>query len=98
LRGEERYLGYGDDYTSGGLLDCPEVLQVSRCAAKAINVLIFSMPARLYSCDILLERLPLDLQDVAAALRPCLQEEHPVAREGHLARRRHLAPAEIHRG
>jgi hypothetical protein len=39
-----------------------------------------------------LERWPPDLQDVAPARRPCIPEAHPVVREGHLARQRHVAP------
>jgi hypothetical protein len=75
----------------GPLLELPEV--VSR-AAKVAKTLTSRMPAKLYSCDTLLERLSQDLQDVAAARRPCIQEEHPVVREGHLARPRHVAPAD----
>jgi hypothetical protein len=39
----------------------------------------------LYLEDTLLQRLPQDLQDVAPKLRPCIQEEHAVVREGDLA-------------
>jgi hypothetical protein len=42
----------------------------------------------------LLERLPPDLQDMAAALGPCIQEEPTVVREGHLARHRHVPPTD----
>jgi hypothetical protein len=35
---------------------------------------------RLYPYEALLERLSPDLQDVAAALQPCLQEEHTMVR------------------
>jgi hypothetical protein len=49
-----------------------EPLRFSSRSAKAMKVLIFSTPARLSLYDTLLERLPQDLQDVAAARRPCL--------------------------
>jgi hypothetical protein len=50
-------------------------------------------PARLSLYDTLLERLPQDLQDVAAARRPCLQAAQAVVGQRHLARQRHVAPA-----
>jgi hypothetical protein len=40
----------------------------------------------------LLEGLPQDLQDMAAALGQFIQEEHPVVGQRHLARPRHVAP------
>jgi hypothetical protein len=36
------------------------------------------MLARLYADDAVRERLPQDLQDVAAALRPCIPAAHAV--------------------
>jgi hypothetical protein len=48
----------------------------------------------LFCSDVVLERLPQDLQDMAAALGPCIQEAHPVVRERHLARPRPVAPAD----
>jgi hypothetical protein len=47
---------------------------------------------RLYWCEAIIQRLPQDLQDMAAARRPCLQAAHPVVREGHLTRHRYLTP------
>jgi hypothetical protein len=41
---------------------------------------------RLYGSDIILERLPQDLEDRAAELRPYIQAAHAVARPRHLAR------------
>ena len=35
-------------------------------------------PAKLYSCETLLERLAQDLQDMAAGLGPCIQGEHTI--------------------
>jgi hypothetical protein len=52
------------------------------------------MPTRLSVCDTRIERLLPDLQDVAAARWPCLEDEHPVVCEGHLARYRRLAPGD----
>jgi hypothetical protein len=52
------------------------------------------MYGRLYRCDALLERLPQDLQDIAAALGQFIQEEHTVVRQRHVARHRHVAPAD----
>jgi hypothetical protein len=51
------------------------------------------MCAQLWLEKTILERLPQDLQDVAAALGPFIQAAHPVVRERPLARQRHLAPA-----
>ena len=44
------------------------------------------MLARLYADDAVRERLPQDLEDMAAALGPCIQEAHAVVRPRHLAR------------
>jgi hypothetical protein len=49
---------------------------------------------RLSGYDPLLGRLPQDLQDMAAALGPFIQEAHTVVCEGHLTRHRHVAPAD----
>jgi hypothetical protein len=49
---------------------------------------------RLYSYETLLQRLTQDLQDVAAALRQFIQQEHAVVRLGYVARQRHLAAAD----
>jgi hypothetical protein len=42
----------------------------------------------------LVERLAQDLTDMAAARRPCIQQENPVVRPRHLARHRHLPAAD----
>jgi hypothetical protein len=47
---------------------------------------------RLYVYGTLLARLAQDLDDMAAALGPCIQEKHAVAGQRHLARQRHVAP------
>jgi hypothetical protein len=47
---------------------------------------------RLYLYDTLLQRLPQDLEDMAAELGPCIQEEHAVVGQRHFARHWHVAP------
>jgi hypothetical protein len=44
--------------------------------------------------DTLLEGLAPDLQGMAAARRPFVQEENPMVRRRDLPRQRHLAPAD----
>ena len=51
-------------------------------------------PARLYSCAAVLERLPQDLQDMAAELGQFIQEEHAIVGQRHVARHRHVAAAD----
>jgi hypothetical protein len=48
----------------------------------------------LSSCDTLLKRLAQDLEDMAAARRPCIQEAHAVVGRRHLARHGHVAPTD----
>jgi hypothetical protein len=43
--------------------------------ANSAKKLRFRMPARLYACDTILERLAQDPEDVASALRPYIQQE-----------------------
>ena len=62
-------------------------------ATSAANEAWSSMLARSCSEDTLLERLARDLQDMAAALRPFIQEEHAIVGQRHVARHRHGAPA-----
>ena len=40
------------------------------------------------------ERLAHDLKDMAAELGPCIQEEHAMVGQRHVARHRHVAPAD----
>ena len=56
------------------------------------------MCGRVYACDTLLERLAPDLQDMAAALGPCIQEERAMVGQRHLARPRHVAADQSHIG
>jgi hypothetical protein len=62
----------------GPLLEPPKF--VSR-AAKVARRLRSSTPAKLYVDETLLERLPQDLQDLAAELGQFAEEEHPVVRQ-----------------
>jgi hypothetical protein len=49
---------------------------------------------RLYAGDAVLERLAQDLEDLAAELGQFIQEVHAVVGQRHLARPRHVAPAD----
>jgi hypothetical protein len=75
----------------GPLLEPPAI--VSRAAKVAITW-PSRTPARLSVCDTLLERLPQDLEDMAAALGQLIQEEHAIVGPRHLAQHRHVAPAD----
>ena len=66
------------------LLACPRM-------AMATSVPKSATPAKLYSCEPLLERLAQDLKAMAAALGPFIQEEHAVVGQRHLTRHRHVA-------
>src|SRR5262245_60782978 len=75
----------------GPLLEPHEV--VSR-AAKVAKPLKSSTPAKLYVYETLLQGLAQHLQDMAAALRQLIQEQHAVVGQRHLARHRHVAPTD----
>jgi hypothetical protein len=62
--------------------------------ANPTNVLRSRTPAKLYVYETLLERLPQDLQDMAAALGQLIQEEHAMVRQRHLARHGHVPPTD----
>jgi hypothetical protein len=64
---------------------------VSR-AAEVAKTLKLRTPAKLYIYETLLERLAQDLQDMAAALGPCIQAAHAVVGQRHVARQRPVAP------
>jgi hypothetical protein len=72
----------------------PEPLKVSSRAAKIATIFRSRTSARLYICDTLRERLAQDLKDMAAALGQCIQEEHAMVGQRHVARHRHM-PAPI---
>ena len=71
-----------------------EPLMLSSRTAKVARRLRFRTPAKLYVDETILERLAQDLQDMAAELGPCIQEEHAIVGQGHFARHRHVAPAD----
>jgi hypothetical protein len=70
----------------------PKPTAVMSRAAKPMKVFRFRTPAKLYSCETLLERLPQDLQDMAAELGQFIQEERAMVGQRHLARHRHVPP------
>jgi hypothetical protein len=51
-------------------------------------------PAKLYSCETLLQRLAQDLKDMAAELWQFVQEEDAVVGQRHFTGHRHVAPAD----
>jgi hypothetical protein len=69
-------------------------LEIMNRAAKAAKELRSRTSAKLYSCKTLLERLPQDLQDLAAALGPFIQNEHAMMGQRPLARHRHVPPTD----
>ena len=75
----------------GGYRALPESLTVISRAAKVAKALRFRTPAKLYVYDTLLQRLPQDLQDMAAELGEFIQEEHAMVGQRHLAGHRHVA-------
>src|SRR6266511_1288353 len=62
--------------------------------ANSSKVLRFSTPPKLYSYETLLEWVAQDLKDMAAELGPCIQEAHAMVGQRHVARHRHVAPAD----
>ena len=50
--------------------------------------------ARLHACEVVLERLAQDLQDLASELGRLIQEEHPVLGQRHLLRHGHVAASD----
>jgi hypothetical protein len=53
----------------------------------------FGTYARGYVCEVVLERLAQNLEDMAAELGEFIQEEHVVMGQRDFARHRHVAPA-----
>jgi hypothetical protein len=78
----------------GSYRPLPEPPKFVSRAAKAAKTLKLRTTAKLYKYETLLERLPQDLQDMAAALGPFIQEEHAIMGQRPLARHRHVAPAD----
>jgi hypothetical protein len=73
-----------------GYRGLPASLTAIICKANSTKDLRFRTPARLYLHDTLLERWPQDLQDVAAELRPFIQEEYAIVRQRGPARYWHV--------
>jgi hypothetical protein len=78
----------------GGYRALLESLTVITRRANSAKELRSRTPARLYVYETILERLPQDLQDMAAELGPCIQEEHTMVGQRHLARHGHVAPTD----
>jgi hypothetical protein len=60
-------------------------------AAKAWK---FMTPAKLYSCETILEGLAQDFKDMAAALGQFIQEAHAIVGQRRVARHRHVTPTD----
>jgi hypothetical protein len=78
----------------GSYRPLPEPPKFVSRAAKVAKTLKLRTPAKLYIYETLLERLPQDLEDMAAELGQFIQAEHAVMGQRHLARHRHVAPAD----
>jgi hypothetical protein len=78
----------------GGYRTLPECLMTITRRANSAKVLRSRTPAKLYSCETILEWLAQDLQDMAAKLGPCIQEAHTMVGQRHVTRPRHVAPAD----
>jgi hypothetical protein len=74
----------GDQHGGGGYRALLESLTAITLMAYPMNLLRSMTPARLYVYDTTLERLAPDLQDMAAELGPCIQEEHAMVGQRHL--------------
>jgi hypothetical protein len=72
----------------------PDCHKLSSCTAKALRRLRFKTPAKVYSCETLLEWLAQHLKDMAAELGPFIQEEHAIVGQRHFTRHRHVAAAD----
>jgi hypothetical protein len=72
----------------------PKSLTRSTRSAQSAKLLRSRTLWRLPGEDRLRERLPQDRQDMAAALGEFIQKAHAVVGQGHVARHRHLTPAE----
>jgi hypothetical protein len=72
----------------------PKSPEVVTRAAKVMKALRSRTCGRLYSKNTLLGRLAQDLEDLARARGPLIQEQDAVVRQGHLPRRGELAAAD----
>jgi hypothetical protein len=60
----------------GSCCPLPRSLTAISRPAKSARVLRSRTPEKLYPKNTVLEQLPQDLEDMAAELGPCIQEEH----------------------
>jgi hypothetical protein len=92
-RGDTSGVAIAAEVTGGyyPLLEPPAV--VSR-AAKVATTLQSRSPAKLYVYETLLKRLAQDPEHMEAELWQLIQEEHAMVGQRHLARHRHLPPAD----
>jgi len=81
----------------GGYHALPESFTAIIRKANSAKELRSRTSAKLYVYETLLERLPQDLQDMAAELGPCIQEQHAIVGQRHVARHWHVAPADLPR-
>jgi hypothetical protein len=89
LRAQGR--GHRRNRRGEALLCLAEFLAVMTCMGKATKPLRSRRRGRWYFCATPLDGLAQDLQDVASELREFIENEHPMVRQRHFARQRHLA-------
>jgi hypothetical protein len=89
LRAQGR--GHRRNRRGEALLCLAEFLAVMACMGKSTKPLRSRTHGRWYFCAILLKGLTPHLQDMSAKLRPFIQQEHAMMRQGDLARHRELA-------
>ena len=78
----------------GGYHALPESFTATICKANSAKEVRSRTPAKLYVYGTLLERLAQDLEDLAAALGPFIQEAHAMVGQRLVARHRHMAAAD----
>ena len=78
----------------GGYYARPKSLTAIIRLADSAKARRFKTPARLYSYETVLERLPQHLQDMASELGQFIQEKHAVVHQRHLAGHRYVAAAD----
>jgi hypothetical protein len=63
-------------------------------SAKAARARKSRSYGRVFFCDAILEQESQDLKPMTPILRACIQDEHAVVGQRHLARQRHLSPTD----
>jgi hypothetical protein len=76
----------------GGYRTLPECLMTITRRANSAKVLRSRTPAKLYSCETILQRLTQDLNDMAAKVGDLVEKEYTVVSQRHLARHRRMPP------